>query len=206
MPEFTRRVGGADLKTNPYYNDPKYCGIYPFATSYIDCVLWAICRSGEIAEQPITAYNGISNRSDILKPIFKRNGYGHAKYWWDDAIWEKTIKADEVKLGDIVCYGSSWGGGYGHVRIVEAIDDNFFYCSGANEDGKGSLNSIRYNIKIAKLNGGSSTGLMGYIHNPFISSSQDISESEYKNLYLKEKADNERLKCILKEIKDLCEV
>ena len=78
MPKFTRRNGGADLTTNFYYNDPKYCGIYPFATSFVQCALWAICRSGEIAEVPITAYNGISNRTDILKPIFKRNGYGNA--------------------------------------------------------------------------------------------------------------------------------
>ena len=205
MPKFTRRQGGADLKTNSYYNDPKYCGIYPFATSYIDCVLWAICRSGEIAEVPVTAYtsSNISKRKDIMKPIFTRNGYGHAKEWWNDTIWDKTIKADEVKLGDIVCYGSSWGGGYGHVRIVEKIDDNYFYCSGGNEDGKGLLNSIKYNIRIAKQNGGSSTGLMGYIHNPFIT--YEVDKVDYRELYEKEKIENERLKNTLSQIKGLCE-
>lgn len=201
MPKFTRRQGGADLKTNSYYNDPKYCGIYPFATSFVQCALWAICRSGEIAEVPITAYNGISNRTDILKPIFKRNGYGNAKEWWGDTLWEKTTKADEVRPGDIVCYGSSWGGGYGHVRIVEKIDDNYFYCSGGNEDGKGSLNSIKYNIKIAKLNGGSLTGLMGYIHNPFITTNE-VDEVNYKELYEKEKVQKEYYMELLKEIHD----
>ena len=205
MPQFTRRVGGADLKSNIYYNEPIYCGKYPFATTkLIQCALWAICRTGEISEQPITAYNGISNRTDILKPIFSRNGYGNAKEWWNDTLWEKTTKADEVKLGDIVCYGSAWGGGYGHVRIIEAIDDNYFYCSGGNEDGNGL---IKYNIKIAKQNGGSANGLMGYIHNPFLSDlnhpTSDKDIEWYKIMYQEEKAKNEQLEATIKQIKDI---
>ena len=209
MPKFTRRNGGADLTTNFYYNDPKYCGIYPISSvSIIQCALYAICRTGEIAETPVTAYNNISNRSSILKPIFTRNGYGDAIEWWNDTLWEKTTNHKEAKLGDIIVYGSGWGGWnatknryYGHVRIIEAMDDNYFYCSGGNE----SNGKCAFNIKVARKNGSgnSLSGLVGYIHNPFITTNE-VDEVDYKELYEKEKIENERLKNTLSQIKGLC--
>ena len=106
-----------------------------------------------------------------------------------------------------MCYGCSWGGGYGHVRIIEAIDDNYFYCSGGNEDGNGL---IKYNIKISKQNGGSANGLMGYIHNPFLTELEPPTSNKdiewYKIMYQEEKAKNEQLNAILKQINELSEV
>ena len=56
-----------------------------------------------------------------------------------------------IRKGCVTCHnGANLGGGYGHVRVVEKIDDNYFYCSGGNEDGKGLLNSIKYNTMQAQ--------------------------------------------------------
>lgn len=201
MPKFTRRVGGADLMTNPYYNDSKYCGVIPYTSNTIkQCAWWCICRTGEIAEELVTYYNNISTKDQCRKPIFKRSGYGNAKEWWNDTLWEKTTRHDEARLGDIIVYGKGWGGGYGHVRIIEFIDENYFYCSGGNEDGKGT---IKYNIKVARKNGNGDTDLIGFIHNPFLDENNDPTESkeevDYKTLYEKEKSKLDRIKAILEE-------
>ena len=208
MPEFTRRAGSADFNTNPYYNDPKYCGIYPFKSmKVIQCALYAICRTGEIAETPVTAYKNISKRADILKPIFTRNGYGDAIEWWNDTLWEKTTSHKEAKLGDIIVYGSGWGGWntaanryYGHVRVIEAMDDNYFYCSGGNE----SNGKCAFNIKVPRKDGSGDklSGLVGFIHNPFITPvvAKDETTPNYKELYEKEKALNEHYLSIIRDI------
>lgn len=209
MPKFTRRNGGADFKTNPYYNDPKYCGKYPFKSlNVIQCALYAICRTGEIAETPVTAYNNISNRNDILKPIFTRNGYGDAIEWWNDTLWPKTTNHNEAKLGDIIVYGSGWGGWnssknryYGHVRIIEAMDNSYFYCSGGRETDTGKC---AFNIKVPRQNGSGDklSGLVGYIHNPFITTNNVTDKIDYKELYEKEKVQKEYYMELLKEIHD----
>lgn len=189
MPKFVKRTILGNIPTNEYYNKNIYCGIYPYNTPYLkDCTLYAICRSAEISEKQITAYNNISKREDIENPIFVRNGYGNAIEWWNDTIWDKTIKQSEARLGDIIIYGTGWGYSkaenryYGHVRVIEAMDNNYFYCSGGNEDGKGSY---RFNIKIPRVNGTGDalSGLIGYIHNPNITTEEEV---DYKSLYEEE--------------------
>ena len=80
------------------------------------------------------------------------------------------------------------------------MDDEYFYCSGGNE----SNGKCAFNIKVARKNGSgnSLSGLVGYIHNPFITTN-DVT-TDYKELYEKEKIENERLKAILGQIKELC--
>ena len=186
MPKFVRRTILGNIPTNEYYNKNIYCGKYPYNTPYIrDCTLYAITRSAEIAEEQITAYDKYSNRSDVRMPMFTRNGYGDAIEWWNDTLWNKTIKHSEAKLGDIIVYGTGWGYSasknkyYGHVRVIEAMDDNYFYCSGGNEDNKGTY---KFNIKVPRSDGSGDalSGLVGFIHNPYIT---DTEEVDYKALY-----------------------
>lgn len=198
MPKFVKRTILGNIPTNDFYNKSIYCGKYPYNSGYKrQCSLYAICRTAEISEEPITAYKDISSRNNIRKPIFTRNGYGDAIEWWGDTLWEKTTKHSEARLGDIIVYGNGWGNGCGHVRIIEDMDDNYFYCSGGNEDNKGTY---KFNIKVARQDGSGDTlnGLVGYIHNPFITDSK--LDTDYKSLYEKEKAEKEYYINLLKEI------
>ena len=221
MPQFIRRKGANDLEINPYYNDPKYVGkggYYKDNPSYY-CVNW-IGRVCEISETRVTYFGDDEPPQNTM---FNRKGYGDACEWYTRTLWNKTTKANEVKVGDVVCYGTAWGNGYGHIRVVEGIYDDYLICSGANEDGKGS---VRFDIRIDKNDGGgdNATGLMGYIHNPHITNEQttdfdkiinDLTnslsgiKSELTNLKIEGqrkdeiiKADKEAFKEIEKKAKD----
>lgn len=209
MPPFVKRSILGNIPMNDYYNKSIYCGIYPYNCGIKrECALYAICRTAEIAEEPVTAYSNISSRNNIRMPMFTRNGYGNAIQWWNDTLWPKTTKHSEAKPGDIVIYGSDWGAGNGHVRIIEAMDDDYFYCSGGNEDNEGNY---FFNIKVKREDGSGDnlTGLVGFIHNPYITDNNTVASGEeidYASLYEKEKVENERLRAILKQIYELSEV
>ena len=192
MPNFVRRIGNADFNTNPYYNDRQYVGsggYYKGNTKY-QCVNYCIGRTCELAETRATYFGSDSKPS---KTMFIRKGYGNAKEWWNETLWDKTTNPNDVRLGDVVVYGTNWGNGYGHCRIVEAIENDYFICSGGNEDGKGTC---KFNIKINKEVGGGSNGkgLMGYIHNPHLTFNKEEKPTsvDYEKLYkeLRKKVDN----------------
>ena len=214
MPKFVKRSGCLDLNSNKYFNEATYVGAggyYKNNSSY-ECVNYAMGRTCELAEEKCTYYdrNGLhEKRSDCRIPFNRsRSGYGHAKEWWNDTAWEKTTDPSKAKLGDIIVYGSGWGNGYGHVRIIEAIEKDYFICSGGNEISNGVTVKSKFDIKVKKTQGSGDalTGLVGYIHNPFLTDLSDVSESEYKKMYEQEKAENERLKSILRQINELSEV
>ena len=151
------------MYTSDYYNQAKYCG----KTGYFNgrykngyqCVNYAVSRSCEIAQRPCCYYSGISTKEDIEKPMFKRSGYGNAVEWLNDTLWETGT---EPKVGAIMVYGKAYGGGYGHVRVVEAINGNTITYSGANESNLMAFKTLsKPSI--------SSTGFLGYIYNPFVS-------------------------------------
>ena len=188
MPKFVRRIGGADLNTNPYYNDPKYVGNggYFKGNKSYQCVNYAIGRTCEIAEERAT-YFGTDTTPP--KPMFNRKGYGNALSWIADTKWEHTTDYNEARLGDVIVYGASWGMGYGHVRIIEAIENDYFICSGGNEDGKGSC---KFSISVPK----NQKGIIGFIHNPYIT---EEKTKDYKKLYLEAQKKLDRIKEIINE-------
>ena len=154
------------MYTSDYYNLAKYCG----KTGYFNgrykngyqCVNYAVSRTCELANRAVCYFTGISNKADIDKPMFNRAGYGNAKEWWNDTLWEK---GSEPKLGAIMVYGSSYGGGYGHVRVVEAIEGDKITYSGANESNLMAFKTLT-KPKVT------STGFLGYIYNPYLN--QDL--------------------------------
>lgn len=185
MPKYIERIGGADLSSNPYYQNVKWIGnpANRYGTSYYQCTYWGYQRTQEIAEIRCTYLTGVGETRDICpKPMFKGSGFANAKDWYKNAIWDKTTKASEVRVGDIVCYGSSWGGGAGHVRIVERIEGNYMILSGANENYKGG---VKFGIRVPITEGGgeNASGLQGYIHNPFITFDEKPQEDSYKAKY-----------------------
>lgn len=190
MPKFVRRTILGDIPRNDYYNLPTFVGSggYYNGNNNYQCVNYAVGRGSEIAEAKIVYFPSQGDtKESCVYPAFKRVGYGNAAEMWNDTLWRKTIYADEVKRGDWVIYGSGWGYGCGHIRVVEDIEDNCFVCSGGNEDGN---HSCKFNIRINKLNGGGdgATGLVGYIHNPYITDEEVPKEPDYKALYLEAKA------------------
>ena len=205
MPKFVKRSGCLDLNSNKYFNEATYVGAggyYKNNSSY-ECVNYAMGRTCELAEEKCTYYdrNGLhEKRSDCRIPFNKsRSGYGHAKEWWNDTAWEKTTDPNQAKLGDIIVYGSGWGNGYGHVRIIEAIEKDYFICSGGIEISNGVTVKSKFDIKVKKTQGSGDalTGLVGYIHNPFL---DEEKENDYKEAYFNLKKKYDTLAGKIKEI------
>lgn len=148
------------MNENDFYNEAVFVGkggYYKGNTNY-QCVNYAIGRSTELSNKAITYYSGISKKEDIEKPLMNRSGYGNAIDWLNDTLWEKGT---EPKLGAIMVYGSNYGSGLGHVRIVEKIEGNKLFISGANEN-----KSMAFKwINIPSI---TSNGFLGYIYNPYV--------------------------------------
>lgn len=176
--KFVRRYILGNVPNNPYFNEKTFVGFdgYYKNNPYYQCANWYAGRTCEIAERKCFWYKfkehdeRLENESpsDCEIPAFLvRSGYPTSCEIYKLTNWPKTTKQSEARLGDAVCYGTDWGKGYGHVRIIEAMDDKFFYCSGGNEDCKGT---VKFDIKIKREDGGGecATGLMGFVHNPFL--------------------------------------
>ena len=84
--------------------------------------------------------------------------YGNAVNWWSDTLWPKGT---EPKPGAIMVYGSNYGGGYGHVRVVEKVESGKVFYAAANESRR---------MAFAWINAPKVTtnGFLGYIYNPFV--------------------------------------
>lgn len=151
-----------DMLTSVYYNEAKFVGIggYYKGNKNYQCVNYAMGRTCELSKRPVTWYEkgNISKKSDIDKPMFNRSGYGNAISWWSETLWEK---GSTPRLGAVMVYGSAYGNGNGHVRVVEKIEGNKLFISGGNESGKMAFKWI----DIPKI---TSTGFLGYIYNPYI--------------------------------------
>lgn len=180
-----------DMNTSEFYNDKKYVGrnCYYKGNQNYQCTYYANARSSEIAGKPITYWSGTSEKKDIEKPLFNRYGLGNAKDWLSQTNWEV---GSEPKVGAIMVYGSSWGSGLGHVRIVEEINGDQITYSGGNENKKMAFKTItKPSI--------TSTGFLGYIYNPYLTQKKD-----YETLYNEVCKENEVLKSkIAKAQKDL---
>lgn len=164
-----------DMLTSAFYNEAIYCGKTGFykGNDNYQCTNMAISRTCEIAGKPVTWYKGISEASSIDKPMFNRSGYGHAKNWIDDTLWETGSSA---RIGAVMVYGSSYGNGKGHVRVVEKIDGNRLFISGGNESGKCAFKWI----DAPKV---TATGFLGYIYNPHVKEEDMLIKFEREEGY-----------------------
>ena len=164
-----------NMETSPYYNEAKYVGkggYYKGNNSY-QCVNYGIGRTCELSKQPITYYNGISTKDQIAKPMFNRSGYGDACNWIRDTLWEV---GDVAKVGAIMVYGKGWGGGLGHIRVVEKIEGNKIFYSASNENRQMAFKWI----DMPKI---TNTGFLGYIYNPFINETSNLIKIEKDDAY-----------------------
>lgn len=149
-----------NIATDPYYNEAKYVGRggYCNGNTNYQCVNFAVGETTRLAGRAVCYYSGISTKADITRPMFNRSGYGNAVNWWNDTLWPKGT---EPKPGAIMVYGSNYGGGYGHVRVVEKVEGGKVFYAAANESRR---------MAFAWINAPKVTanGFLGYIYNPFI--------------------------------------
>lgn len=183
----TRRKGGGDLATNPYFNSQEWLGTHNEQRAYslvnvYQCVYWGFQRFQEDCEKRVVKFKNEIKDFELEKPMFNRYGFPNAAEFYPTTNFSKTTKASEARLGDIICYGVNWGSGCGHVRIIEDMDDEYFYCSGANEKGN---KCVSFGIKVKKEDGDGDygTNLMGYIHNDLLDVEEKINyEKKFNSL------------------------
>lgn len=175
----TSTINPTDMLTSVYYNEAIFVGKggYYKGNKNYQCVNYAIGRTCELAKLPVTYYSGISTKEQIDNPMFNRSGYGNAVSWMNDTLWEK---GKVPKLGAVMVYGSAYGNGYGHVRVVEKIENNKLFISGGNESKQMAFKWI----DIPKI---TATGFLGYIYNPYVKEEdmlikfkKDTTNYEYK--------------------------
>lgn len=162
MVERISTTNPTNMLTSDFYNGQKYVGKggYYKGNKNYQCVNYAVARTCEIAGVPVCYFSKIDNpttKEQIEKPMFNRSGYGNAISWLKDTLWEK---GSEPKLGAVMVYGSAYGNGYGHVRVVEKIEDDKLFISGANENKQMAFKWIDKPQITA-------TGFLGYIYNPY---------------------------------------
>lgn len=75
-----------------------------------NCTTYAIGRAAEIAGESVKQGWGATY------PMLNRSGYGDAKTWWDDALWEK---GQVPRIGAIAVWTDNDAGWGGHVAVVE---------------------------------------------------------------------------------------
>lgn len=166
----TSTINPTDMLTSAFYNEAKYVGKggYYKGNKNYQCVNFAVAETTRIANKAVCYYSGISTKKQIEKPMFNRSGYGNAVNWLKDTLWEKGTTP---KLGAVMVYGSAYGNGYGHVRIVEKIDGDKLFIAGANENKQMAFKWIDKPQITA-------TSFLGYIYNPY------VKEDEVENMSL----------------------
>jgi|GEM_PF-6424579 len=82
------------------------------------------------------------------------NVFGNGRDWYNNqtalAAYTQVSAGSKAQKGDVACWGSSWGGGYGHVAIVL-------------EDLGSSLKTLTQNPGAVHIENLGKNGLMGYL-------------------------------------------
>lgn len=122
MSDFIARTNESGIYGNPYWYDHA---LNPGATNYIwlpNCTTYAYGRSNEISGGQIDA-----------STIFG-GGFRNAALWYSESLWEKSPGLTDVRLGDILCWGSGGGvGSAGHVAIVEGIESGRIWLTESHD-------------------------------------------------------------------------
>lgn len=117
---FNPRTTEAGIWNNPFYYDSKYTKFgYDSINAMPNCTAYAYGRSVEISNGQITA-----------NTIFGGGFIGQASTWYSTSVWNKSTNANDIKVGDILCWSEGGGvGSAGHVAIVESITSTRIYVS-----------------------------------------------------------------------------
>ena len=77
--------------------------------------------------------------------VFTNNNIPNPQSAWSpnfakpkDRIWDKNLKNNNIKQGDVCTFYYSNLGRVGHVEIIYKVDDKYIYTIGGNTNGAGS--------------------------------------------------------------------
>lgn len=170
-PGFTERLNKEGLDGNECWYSNK---LNPFAMNDLwlpNCTNYAFGRSTEIANKNI--------RNDLM------DSYPNAQDWSSITKWKKGATP---KLGAI----GVWGGNkYGHVAIVERINDDGIlfsqsnYARPINKQSSNYFETKLYKPVVGAVTSGVGLTFLGYIYNPYVRdlrTSKDTSKDQVEVL------------------------
>ena len=97
---------------------------------------WALAQKSVANPEPNNKYKGqcVSLIQQYLNKVFGKEfkAYGNAKDWADNypkEYFNKLAPNEKLQEGDVLVYGSNYGGGYGHIALID-INMKFFDQNG----------------------------------------------------------------------------
>ena len=97
---------------------------------------WALAQGSVANPQPDNWFKGqcVSLIQQYLYRVFNKpfKAYGNAKDWannYPKDYFNKYSSSTALQRGDVLVYGGNYGGGYGHIALIDA-DGNFFDQNG----------------------------------------------------------------------------
>ncbi len=97
---------------------------------------WALAQKSVANPEPNNKYKGecVSLIQQYLSKVFGKGfkAYGNAKDWennYPKEYFNKLAPSEKLQEGDVLVYGSNFGGGYGHIALMD-INMKFFDQNG----------------------------------------------------------------------------
>ena len=97
---------------------------------------WALAQKSVANPEPNNKYKGqcVSLIQQYLSKVFGKGfkAYGNAKDWvnnYPKEYFNKLAPSEKLQEGDVLVYGSNYGGGYGHIALID-INMKFFDQNG----------------------------------------------------------------------------
>ena len=97
---------------------------------------WALAQKSVANPEPNNKYKGqcVSLIQQYLNKVFGKGfkAYGNAKDWennYPKEYFNKLASSEKLQEGDVLVYGASYGGGYGHIALMD-INMKFFDQNG----------------------------------------------------------------------------
>lgn len=88
---------------------------------------WGLAQGSVANPEPNNKYKGqcVSLIQQYLHKVFNKpfKAYGNAKDWetqYPKEYFNKLANNNKLKPGDVLVYGSNYGGGYGHIGLIDA--------------------------------------------------------------------------------------
>lgn len=100
---------------------------------------WALKQGSVANPAPNNKYKGqcVSLIQQYLYKVFGKSfkAYGNAKDWatnYPKDYFTKLSKSTKLQPGDVLVYGSNYGGGYGHIALID-VNGKFFDQNGVKK-------------------------------------------------------------------------
>lgn len=100
---------------------------------------WGLEQGSVANPEPNNKYKGqcVSLIQQYLYKVFEKpfKAYGNAKDWetnYPKDYFKKLSKSAKLQKGDVIIYGSNYGGGYGHIGLID-VNEKFYDQNGVKK-------------------------------------------------------------------------